>query len=85
MFFSVVSEDYEPVLSRTVTFATGLVTQVVCTPVTLNDDNILENEEYFTVRIDAVSPAVVIDSPGVANVHIRDIDSELYANIDSLC
>ena len=70
-------DDYVPVDARTVIFNAGEGTSIICIPVTLIDDDLLEGEEFFPLMIDSVtspSPGARIGDRRVTTVFIRDND-----------
>ena len=73
-----VVDDYMAVTSETVVFVPN-GDDVVCLPVTLLDDNLLEGEESFPLQIDSVSPTpgVVTGDRDTTTVRILDNDSRL--------
>ena len=75
---SAVGEDYEAVDSVTVSFVPS-GEAVVCLPVTLLDDTLLEGEESFPLQIDSVSPTpgVVAGDRDTTTLRIIDDDSKL--------
>ena len=65
-------------IDMTVSFVPG-GEKIVCVPLTLLNDTLLEMEEYFRLRIDSVSPAprVIIGNNGLTTLFITDDDSRL--------
>ena len=49
-----------------------------CFNVTVNDDDVLENEERFTLDLDTDDPMVIL-SPEQAEVIITDTDSKKFS------
>ena len=74
-----------PVNSETVIFSPGGA-KVVCITLDLFDDDILEEEESFSLTIDSVSPTpgVVIGTLDSTTVFIRDIDSMCIYTANSI-
>ena len=69
-------EDYLPV-NVGVVFSVGVpVSQEVCYPVTLINDNIAEEEEEFFIAIISTSQGTALGAPNVTNVVITDTDSK---------
>ena len=73
-----VGEDYEAVDSVTVSFVPS-GEAMVCLPVTLLNDTLLEREELFPLQIDSVSPTpgVLAGDRNTTTLRIIDDDSKL--------
>ena len=56
----------------------------ITVPVTIVDDDILENPETFSAVLTTGDPSVLLD-PDVATVTINDNDSEIYTSYLSAC
>lgn len=52
------SNDYRSIAPTDLTFA--VATNQVCTEIVIFDDNILENDETFTVSMESLSESIVI-------------------------
>ena len=60
-----------------VVFSVGVPdSQELCYLLTLIDDDIIEEEEYFSIEIVSVSQGAVVGSPNVTNINIIDNDGE---------
>ena len=73
--FRIGSLDYRSIESTDVTFNVG--TNQVCINVMIFNDNILENDEFFTVSLASLSTGVSILT-GSSTVEIRDNDGGCF-------
>ena len=72
----IAGEDYVPA-DLGVVFSVGVPdSQELCYLLTLIDDDIIEEEEYFSIEIVSVSQGAVVGSPNVTNINIIDNDGE---------
>ena len=84
---SIVSSDYLPVHSLGLTFSSGQSSDSMptqCTDLIVQDDNILEGNETFTIRLTSLSDEVRISTGREqATVVIREdnVDSKFLYNI----
>ena len=76
-YFFLGSDDYTSVSSMELSFQPATVTEPSCGDVQIANEDILEDDESFTVILDSSDNAVVINSNTVT-VTIRNDDSKFH-------
>ena len=63
VFCNIASTDYNSISVEEVVFTSGqTVNDTQCTPITIMDDNVLEDTESFRITLSAMDPFVIIPS-----------------------
>ena len=69
------SDDYAEPTPMELTIVTG--TDQQCTSISISDDPILENDEFFSVVLNTTDQAVTL-RPSTANITIEDDDGKSF-------
>jgi len=68
-----VPEDFSPPIPMELTFLAGIAER--CASISISNDPILEDDEFFSVQLDTTDQAVIL-SPSSADVTIGDDDGK---------